>query len=275
MDNFTYGGIVNKACEISKFSEMSIDQFKCLIFVMGLKSQSDPDIRTKLLEKLDKEHTTITLNDLISEYDRLMIVKKDSNMIQNKATNASVLLNTVKSKRKSPNGNSFKCYNCDTNHPRYKCPNEAATCEFCSSKGHSIKFCRKKQAEDSKSKENKTKDQQISKFSDKPTNYPKHQSRKPNVSNVFVHEITMNSQRRFIDIQISNKPIRLQIDSGGDISIISENTCSELNIPFNKTSVEPSDASGNSMNLIGEFECLIDSDNKLHRSKLFVSKNEF
>lgn len=87
-DNFTYGGIVNKMCEKFKFSSMTDDQFKCLIFVMGLKSQSDLDIRTKLLEKLEKEHTTISLDTLISEYEQLTIVKKDSNLIQSKATSA-------------------------------------------------------------------------------------------------------------------------------------------------------------------------------------------
>lgn len=56
-------------CEQFKFSGMTDDQFKCLIYVMGLKSQSDLDIRTKLLEKLEKEHTTISLDTLISEYE--------------------------------------------------------------------------------------------------------------------------------------------------------------------------------------------------------------
>lgn len=56
LDVFTYGGLVNKVCEDFKLAELSIDQFKCLIFVMGLKNQSNLDIRLKLLSKLDSDH---------------------------------------------------------------------------------------------------------------------------------------------------------------------------------------------------------------------------
>lgn len=74
MDIFTYGRTVNKICEDFKLTELSTEQFKCLIFVMGLKSQSDLDIRTKLLTKLDSEHSTITLDKLITHFDRIRII---------------------------------------------------------------------------------------------------------------------------------------------------------------------------------------------------------
>lgn len=68
MDIYSFGGTVNRMCEEFGLSDLTIEQFKCLIFVMGLKSQSDLDIRTKLLSKLDSEHSKITIDSLISEF---------------------------------------------------------------------------------------------------------------------------------------------------------------------------------------------------------------
>lgn len=190
-----------------------------------------------------------------------------------------VLLNTVNSQKNSSNKNPFKCSNCGTTHPRFKCPNKREICQFCSFKGHIIQFCRKKkQTEDSETVEptrgNRTTSKQpnskdYSKFSKSNM-----QSKKPNVSNIFVHEISSNSHRKFIDIQFNNQPVRLQVDSGADISIISQETCNKLNISFNHSTLKPSDVSGNSINLIGEFDCLISFFDQHHQSKLFVTQNK-
>lgn len=100
MDIYSYGGIVNKFCENSKLRDVSIEQFKCLVFVMGLKSHGDLDVRTKLLSKLDSEHTSITLNKLITEFERIKTLKNDSNLIQSKSTDTSILINKVSNKKK-------------------------------------------------------------------------------------------------------------------------------------------------------------------------------
>ena len=45
-----YGSKVNLQCELFKLYEMQIDQFKCLIFVLGLKSSKDNDICIRLVD---------------------------------------------------------------------------------------------------------------------------------------------------------------------------------------------------------------------------------
>ncbi|XP_036341002.1 uncharacterized protein K02A2.6-like [Rhagoletis pomonella] len=50
---------------------------------MGLKSQSDFDIRTKLLSKLDTEADTLTLDALSKECQRLINLKADTNLVEN------------------------------------------------------------------------------------------------------------------------------------------------------------------------------------------------
>ena len=66
-DFIIYAGMVNRQCEWVKLNDLALDQFKCLIFVMGLKSTTEYDIRTKLLNKLESESDKITLDLLSAE----------------------------------------------------------------------------------------------------------------------------------------------------------------------------------------------------------------
>ena len=54
-----YASRVNLQCELFKMTDFKIDQFKCLIFVLGLKSGKDADIRVRLLKILDEFSNTI------------------------------------------------------------------------------------------------------------------------------------------------------------------------------------------------------------------------
>lgn len=72
MDLLLHRGSVNKACEDFQSAKLSSDQFKCLIFIMGMKSRSDLDVRTKLLSKLSTDHEKMSLDDLCDVYERLL-----------------------------------------------------------------------------------------------------------------------------------------------------------------------------------------------------------
>lgn len=159
-DIFTYGGNVNKICEEFKLAQLTIEQFKCLIFVMGLKSSSELDIRTKLLSKLDSEHASITLNQLITEFERIRMIKIDSNLIQSKESDFSILVNKVEGNtdpestdsessesnddQSDPSDDS--CKRCGGHHSKRNCPAFNETCSFCGIKGHRFQFCFKKKA---------------------------------------------------------------------------------------------------------------------------------
>lgn len=52
-DFIAYAGHVNRACEQFKLKDLTEDQFKCLIFVSGLRSSQYNDIRTKILSKIN------------------------------------------------------------------------------------------------------------------------------------------------------------------------------------------------------------------------------
>lgn len=285
LDVFTYGGLVNKVCEDFKLAELSIDQFKCLIFVMGLKNQSNLDIRLKLLSKLDSDHSTITLNKLISEYERLINVKKDSSLIQNKTeSNTSILVNKITNKTNKPfkshNPNKpFDCGSCGKVHKHGECFNKDSVCGYCSFKGHSIEFCRRKKSNsqknnNQKSNGDKNKNAKATSSNKSPSKPSTTQSNSSNVSSVFIHQVSTNSRRKFIDIKINNQPITLQVDSAADISIISRDFCNKMNIKFSPTNLQPNCASGNTVNLIGEFNCVVTFNNNSFSSTFYVVDNE-
>ncbi|KAA3673974.1 uncharacterized protein DEA37_0006392 [Paragonimus westermani] len=80
-DTVTYAGGVSRECERFQLKQISDSQFKALIFVAGLTSSDDADIRTRLLAKLDS-CTDFSVEDLTAEYLRLVNLKHDSRMLQ-------------------------------------------------------------------------------------------------------------------------------------------------------------------------------------------------
>ncbi|KER31390.1 hypothetical protein T265_02308 [Opisthorchis viverrini] len=54
-DFITFAGVVNRECERFKLSSMTENQFKCLIFLSGLQSSHDADIRTRLLNRIEQD----------------------------------------------------------------------------------------------------------------------------------------------------------------------------------------------------------------------------
>ncbi|XP_037828565.1 uncharacterized protein LOC119616291 [Lucilia sericata] len=60
---------------------LKIDQFKCLIFALGLKSSKHTDIRVRLFKILNKVSETTNLDKLVDE-TRIMDLKSDNIMIE-------------------------------------------------------------------------------------------------------------------------------------------------------------------------------------------------
>ncbi|KAG5883928.1 hypothetical protein JTB14_032151 [Gonioctena quinquepunctata] len=82
-DFVAYASQVNKSCEDFKIRQITPDQFKCLIFVCGLQSSEDADVRTKLLSRIDgKEAETMNVQDLTTQCQRILNLKKDTSMVQ-------------------------------------------------------------------------------------------------------------------------------------------------------------------------------------------------
>lgn len=81
-EDFTaYTATVNKLCEDFKINRMTADEFKCLIFILGLKNPKEADIRSRLHNKMDSGVLpAMTLNALAEEAARLVNLKHDTKL---------------------------------------------------------------------------------------------------------------------------------------------------------------------------------------------------
>ena len=51
-DYTTFNSTVNRYCEMFQVNKITPDMFKCLIFIQGLTSPSEKEVRTRLLKKI-------------------------------------------------------------------------------------------------------------------------------------------------------------------------------------------------------------------------------
>ncbi|XP_019542999.2 uncharacterized protein K02A2.6-like [Aedes albopictus] len=102
-DIITYGGRVNRACEDFDFANLTIDQFKCLVFVTGLKASKHADIRARLLTRMEHERpdAPVTLQTLIDEFQQLVNLKADTSLIEHPASSKAAVHAVSEKKRSS------------------------------------------------------------------------------------------------------------------------------------------------------------------------------
>lgn len=250
-DFVTYAGIVNKNCENFKLNTLTPDEFKSLIFVCGLQSSHDSDIRTRLLSKMENEKTPMTLESLSTECQRMINLKSDTAMIENPSTSKSTVnaVNNSTSEKKDYKSSSSSekkqpstpCWGCGGLHFFKDCSFGKHQCNLCKQIGHKDGYCNCFRSSSSKNK--------------KPNNkFKKKSSDVKNVNQVN----KVDSNRKYMSVSMNNIPVTLQIDSASDITIISEDTWNLLGKPSTrKTEHVANDASGKALNLLSEFQCNI------------------
>ncbi|XP_055634140.1 uncharacterized protein K02A2.6-like [Toxorhynchites rutilus septentrionalis] len=89
-DFITYTCRINKACVEFELGNLSEEQFKVLIFVCGLTSETDAEIRTRLLARIE-EKSDITLELLSAECQRLLNLRHDTAMIEDTSSSVNAI----------------------------------------------------------------------------------------------------------------------------------------------------------------------------------------
>lgn len=217
-DYITYSCRVNKACVDFKLQELKEEQFKSLIFVCGLKSQKDADIRMRLLSKIN-ETQDITLEKIVEECTSLMNLKRDTSLIESSiitpvATSQAVRKNDSQSYYRTAGKHGEKrsatpktpCWSCGGMHFSNLCEYKQHKCNDCGRTGHKEGYC--------------------ACFSAKLPVKPQ-QQRTSNIVTVNA----LNRGRRYVETIINGVPVMLQLDSGSDITIISQQNWKNIGTP--------------------------------------------
>ncbi|XP_058456714.1 uncharacterized protein LOC131434084 [Malaya genurostris] len=138
-DYVTYAGIVNRQCEDFELNNLTIDQFKALIFICGLQASKDADVRTRLLSKLETDAAAmVNLETLVTECQRLSNLKHDTALVEKKQSSLSVqavrqpkqqkLASSHHSSEKTPR---TPCWQCGAMHFVKVCPFSSHLCKQC------------------------------------------------------------------------------------------------------------------------------------------------
>lgn len=206
-DSFiTYAANVNKSCEAFKLNNLSSDQFKCLIFVMGLQSARNNDVRARLLSLLESEEEngagTLTLEKLLSECNRISNLKRDAALVEQQ--HQSVLQVKKKVNKKFQNQNSraqtttdqsnkqpkTPCWGCGQMHFSRNCPFKDKECPDCHKKGHKSGYCHCFQVNQEKSRPSRTK----------------------TANKVIRVNTTRSVSRKYVSVAVNGKVLSLQLD---------------------------------------------------------------
>lgn len=162
-DYTAYTARVNKLCEECKINQMTPDQFKCLIFILGLKNPNEADIGTRLHNKLytDTTSNSPTLVSLGEEANRLMNLKHDTKLGTNSHCDPyvrNVNVNHGKSSKTDSDSDQqdsdsdysssdrykipkYPCWNCGAMHFRKDCNYLSYVCGRCNATGHKEGYC--------------------------------------------------------------------------------------------------------------------------------------
>lgn len=265
-DFIAYAGAVNRLCEDFKLSSLKENEFKALIFVCGLRSHRDSEIRTRLLSKLETDAATLTVDTLATECQRLLNLKQDTALIENAAHSSTSVVNSLSDKyrgksnqkrqdkpqqkqksdaRKTPKS---PCWLCGGVHYTEACPFVKHVCKECKQIGHKDGYCA---------------------FA-RPSGKPQRSS----VKEVSSDQTSARRRRKFVSILINGKPIKLQIDTASDITVISRDNWLALGSPATRpTSHEATSASGGHVKLEAEFECSVTLQDSCRSTVCYVAPN--
>ncbi|XP_055633494.1 uncharacterized protein K02A2.6-like [Toxorhynchites rutilus septentrionalis] len=236
------------------------DQFKCLVFVTGLKASKHADIRTRLLTRMENERpdAPVTLQTLIDEFQQLVNLKADTSLIEHPASSKAAVHAISEKKRLSevpkpsfkPEAKSPKtpCWQCGQMHFVKECTYSNHLCKSCNRVGHKEGYCGC-----------------FTKTSNAPAGDNSNQKGKKNQKKTtkyqanIVHTVNHTGNlTRFVTTMMNGRQATLQLDSGSPITIISEETWRKVGSPALKPSFcEALSATKDPLPLLGEFTCLV------------------
>uniref|UniRef100_A0A8R1I6E7 Peptidase A2 domain-containing protein n=1 Tax=Caenorhabditis japonica TaxID=281687 RepID=A0A8R1I6E7_CAEJA len=215
-----YAGQVKKRFNHSEWKLMNDEQIQCLTFICGLRAAEHDDLRMRALRTLEAQ-PEITLMGMVRDLKKMMGSRVDAKLPINqsmrhgdiyavKSQSSKKPMHHRKLHRHHPPKQPYACHRCNGDHWERECWYKDAVCNNCQRKGHIAKAC--------------------------------HASREtsPNGSirtnTVAINHTTSSqnhqpSKRIFKNVVINGQLIRMQFDTGADVTLISQQDWIKLQKP--------------------------------------------
>ncbi|XP_065086307.1 uncharacterized protein LOC135708238 [Ochlerotatus camptorhynchus] len=219
-DYVTYACRINKSCVEFELTKLSEEQFKCLVFVCGLKSERDAEVRTRLLTRIE-EKCDLTLEQLSEECQRLLNLRHDAAMIEDQTGCVKALKSRQHpgrfparqpkqsskdgfDSRSNVSGPKSACWLCGANHYARDRSFKNHKCSDCGTFGHKEGYC----------------------HSAGKAKFRRSDRRKGNAAAkvVTVNVCSATKCRKYVPVDINDSSVRLQLDTGSDITNVSMGT---------------------------------------------------
>uniref|UniRef100_A0A914VH67 CCHC-type domain-containing protein n=1 Tax=Plectus sambesii TaxID=2011161 RepID=A0A914VH67_9BILA len=239
-DMMSYTRIVNKQCKQFKLADLTIDQFKCLMFACGLQSTADANVRIKILHQMEinPELTLHKAGQLCMQYKKLTA---DSQMTQGNVGVKAIEYQTKEPQLKPGRGEAsdllpmevlglkplVACWNCGKEgHFNANCPFKNNKCCECDVVGHKDGQCFDK-----------------GKF-------------RPQVTQIIISgmETVQEAERNYAEVVIHGVEVKLLADSGSDSTIITHEDWTKMGKPTLTPCPDASAVNGSSIKLYGCFD---------------------
>ncbi|XP_017476105.1 PREDICTED: uncharacterized protein K02A2.6-like isoform X2 [Rhagoletis zephyria] len=257
----TYAARVNRLCENFNLRDCTGNNFKCLMFVHGMQSASDEDLRARLLSMLDSETSErpLTIDNLVAEIQRIKNLKNDALVCAN-PTKVQAVSEHKQAKVDTKALPSRPCWQCGRMHFVRECSFTSHKCTQCGKVGHKEGYC--------------------SCFSErKPAMAKRNETKKKSRKRKFIRSVFTacengSHNRRFVTIEINGVGLQLQHDTGSDVTIISTQNWKRIGSPSLRSCQKSfRDASANQISIAGEFEADIVMKGKKKQATITVSPN--
>lgn len=159
----------------------------------------------------------------------------------------------------------LKCYRCEGRHAANNCPFIRAKCHGCGKRGHLKKVCRQSKASQS------TKDQPLNAMQADSSE----ESDEDGDPTVPLFSVGTKSDRKpiMVDLEIDNREVSMELDTGSAVSVMSETTYTKLlsHVSLEKTPLKLHTFTGEKVTPLGMFYAQVRLGSQEERLPLYVT----